>query len=114
MATSTKSAFRLISRQANVTPGPLPDEFIDRLWPEFDRGARRAILQLYRSSPEDVLARAGERLGRHHVPRARAVVGGRPLHRQGIRPALRTRRWATRSWRWSSARGTGPGSTGRT
>ena len=63
MATSTKSAFRLISRQANATPGPMPDEFIDRLWPEFDRGARRAILQLYRSSPEDTLARAGERLG---------------------------------------------------
>ncbi len=63
MATSSKSAFRLISRQANFTPGPLPDDFIDRVWPGFDRANRRAILQLYRSAPEDRLARAGERLG---------------------------------------------------
>jgi pimeloyl-ACP methyl ester carboxylesterase len=63
MATSSKSAFRLISRQANFTPGPLPDDFIDRLWPAFDRANRNAILKLYRASPEDLLARAGERLG---------------------------------------------------
>jgi pimeloyl-ACP methyl ester carboxylesterase len=68
MATSTKSAFRLISRQANVTPGPLPADFIDRMWPGFDRENRQAILKLYRSSPEAVLARAGERLGDIEAP----------------------------------------------
>jgi pimeloyl-ACP methyl ester carboxylesterase len=62
MATSSKSAFRLISRQANYTKGPLPDDFIDRFWPDFDPANRRAILQLYRSAPEDELARAGGRL----------------------------------------------------
>jgi pimeloyl-ACP methyl ester carboxylesterase len=68
MATSSRPAFKLISRQANVTPGPLPDEFIDRFWPDFDRGTRRAILRLYRASDPDVLARAGERLGELRCP----------------------------------------------
>ena len=31
----------------------------DESWPHFDQGTQRAILQLYRSSPEDALARAG-------------------------------------------------------
>jgi pimeloyl-ACP methyl ester carboxylesterase len=68
MATSSKPAFRLISRQSNVTPGPLPEAFIERFWPDFDRGTRRAILRLYRSAPPDVLARAGTRLGELRCP----------------------------------------------
>jgi pimeloyl-ACP methyl ester carboxylesterase len=68
MATASKRAFRAISRQANATPGPLPDAFIDSFWPDFDRDTRRAILKLYRSAPEDLLARAGERLGEIRCP----------------------------------------------
>jgi pimeloyl-ACP methyl ester carboxylesterase len=68
MATSSKRAFKLISRQANVTPGPLPDWFIDRFWPDFDRGTRRAILRLYRSAPEEKLAEAGTRLRELRCP----------------------------------------------
>jgi pimeloyl-ACP methyl ester carboxylesterase len=68
MATASKPAFKLISRQSNARPGPLPDEFIDRFWPDFDRGTRRAILRLYRASPPEVLARAGERLGELNCP----------------------------------------------
>jgi pimeloyl-ACP methyl ester carboxylesterase len=34
----------------------------------FDQGTQRAVLQLYRSAPEDVLARAGEQLGRLACP----------------------------------------------
>lgn len=68
MATSSKWAFKQLSRQANVTPGPLPDSLIDRFWPDFDRGTRRAILGLYRSSPPDVLARAGDHLGELSCP----------------------------------------------
>jgi pimeloyl-ACP methyl ester carboxylesterase len=68
MATSTKRAFRLISRQSNVTRGPLPDWFIDRFWPDFDRGTRRAILDLYRSAPPEALGRAGSRLGELRCP----------------------------------------------
>jgi pimeloyl-ACP methyl ester carboxylesterase len=63
MATSSKWAFKQISRQSNVTPGPLPSRFINRFWPDFDRDTRRAILRLYRSAPPEVLAHAGERLG---------------------------------------------------
>jgi pimeloyl-ACP methyl ester carboxylesterase len=41
----------------------LPDAVVDDIWPHFDHGTQRAILRLYRSAPEDVLERAGERLG---------------------------------------------------
>jgi pimeloyl-ACP methyl ester carboxylesterase len=68
MATSSKWAFRQISRQSNVTPGPLPDWFIDRFWPGFDRDTRRAILKLYRSAPPEALARAGMRLRELRCP----------------------------------------------
>jgi pimeloyl-ACP methyl ester carboxylesterase len=68
MATASKPAFRLISRQSNATPGPLPDAQIDRFWADFDRATRRAILKLYRSAPPDALARAGARLGELRCP----------------------------------------------
>jgi pimeloyl-ACP methyl ester carboxylesterase len=42
----------------------------------FDQGTQRAILRLYRSAPEDVLARAGEQLGRIACP-ALVVWGAR-------------------------------------
>lgn len=68
MATASKAAFRQLSRQSNARPGSLPEEFIDRLWADFDRGTRRAILRLYRASPPDVLANAGQRLGEIACP----------------------------------------------
>jgi pimeloyl-ACP methyl ester carboxylesterase len=37
----------------------LPPAVADESWPHFDQGTQRAILQLYRASPEDALARAG-------------------------------------------------------
>ena len=40
----------------------LPRELADAAWETFDHGTQRAILKLYRASPPDVLARAGERL----------------------------------------------------
>ena len=61
-ATSTKSAFRLLSRLSNAKPGPLPADWIDRFWADYDRATRRAILKLYRASPADVLAAAGRGL----------------------------------------------------
>src|SRR5262249_9377101 len=42
----------------------LPDVIVDQAWPHFDQGTQRAILRLYRASPEDALARAGLDLGR--------------------------------------------------
>jgi pimeloyl-ACP methyl ester carboxylesterase len=68
MGTSTRAGFKLISRQANATPGPLPDEFIDYFWKHFDHGTQRAILKLYRSAPPSVLAEAGRRLGELRCP----------------------------------------------
>jgi pimeloyl-ACP methyl ester carboxylesterase len=46
----------------------LPPAIADRSWEDFDHGTQRAILRLYRSAPEDVLARAGERLGELRCP----------------------------------------------
>jgi pimeloyl-ACP methyl ester carboxylesterase len=62
MGLTTKFGFRLLSREGNVTPGPLPPATIDSIWRHFDQGTQRAILKLYRSSPPDVLAAAGTRL----------------------------------------------------
>ena len=42
-----------------VMPAPLAED----AWTHFDQGTQRAILRLYRASPEDALARAGLDLG---------------------------------------------------
>lgn len=67
-ATSTKSAFKLLSRLSNQTPGPMPADWIDRIWKDYDRDTRRAILRLYRSSPPEALADAGRELGNLRCP----------------------------------------------
>ena len=59
----------------------------DESWPHFDQGTQRAILQLYRASPEDALARAGLDLGRIDCP-ALVVWGDRDSY---IPRALRRR-----------------------
>jgi pimeloyl-ACP methyl ester carboxylesterase len=46
----------------------LPGELADVAWDAFDHGTQRAILKLYRASPSEVLARAGERLGEVRAP----------------------------------------------
>jgi pimeloyl-ACP methyl ester carboxylesterase len=62
MGATTRWGFRQLSREANATPGPLPADMVDSIWRHFDQGTQRAILRLYRSSAERVLATAGERL----------------------------------------------------
>lgn len=59
MGASTRFSLKQLSRESNVTPGPLPDEFLDPIWEHFDHGTQRAILKLYRSSPEEKLANVG-------------------------------------------------------
>jgi pimeloyl-ACP methyl ester carboxylesterase len=54
---------RWAARRAGV-----PETVIEESWPHFDQGTQRAILRLYRSSPEDALARAGLDLGRVDCP----------------------------------------------
>jgi pimeloyl-ACP methyl ester carboxylesterase len=46
----------------------LPRGLADQAWEAFDHGTQRAILRLYRSSPPEVLARTGERLGELRAP----------------------------------------------
>jgi pimeloyl-ACP methyl ester carboxylesterase len=58
MGITTRRAFRR----------ELPDELADVAWDAFDHGTQRAILKLYRASPSEVLAQAGERLGDIRAP----------------------------------------------
>jgi len=62
MGFSSRRAFKQISKEANATPGPLPDDLLDSVWAHFDHGTQRAILRLYRASPPAVLEAAGSGL----------------------------------------------------
>ncbi len=68
MGATTRFALRRSTLEANATPGPLPDTWLDSVLDHFDQGTQRAILRLYRSSPPDVLARAGTELHRLEMP----------------------------------------------
>jgi pimeloyl-ACP methyl ester carboxylesterase len=68
MGATTRPLLKLTSRESNVTPGPLPDAWLDTVLDHFDQGTQRAILRLYRSSPSEVLAKAGERLSSLDMP----------------------------------------------
>jgi pimeloyl-ACP methyl ester carboxylesterase len=74
MGATTRRALRIATREANVTPGPLPDAWIDSVLAHLDQGTQRAILRLYRSSPSEVLAKAGARL--HDLTMPALVVWG--------------------------------------
>ena len=89
-ATTTRAGLRLFLNRDN--PKPLPDEFIDRIYKDSDRGMKRAVLKLYRSTDIAELAvqlspalRALDR----RMPRAalHARDRGRPGDRRGQRPA---------------------------
>ena len=68
MGATTRRVLKLLSREANTTPGPLPDALIDSVLAHFDQGTQRAILRLYRSSPPQALERAGAHLGDLKMP----------------------------------------------
>jgi pimeloyl-ACP methyl ester carboxylesterase len=68
MGATTRWGLKQLSRGATPRPGGLPAEFLDETMAHFDQGTQRAILRLYRSSPEQELARAGERLGAIECP----------------------------------------------
>jgi pimeloyl-ACP methyl ester carboxylesterase len=68
MGATTRRVLKISTRESNVTPGPLPDAWIDSVLDHFDQGTQRAILRLYRSSPSEVLAKAGEHLSRLDMP----------------------------------------------
>jgi pimeloyl-ACP methyl ester carboxylesterase len=68
MGATTRPVLRRTTLEANATPGPLPDAWLDSVLDHFDQGTQRAILRLYRGSPPEVLARAGAELHRLDMP----------------------------------------------
>jgi pimeloyl-ACP methyl ester carboxylesterase len=48
MATANRAAFGLLLRHGNH--GGLPKPFVDRMYGDFDRGTKRAVLRLYRAT----------------------------------------------------------------
>jgi pimeloyl-ACP methyl ester carboxylesterase/2-polyprenyl-6-methoxyphenol hydroxylase-like FAD-dependent oxidoreductase len=58
MATTTRAGFRVLLGRGN--PRGLPRPFVDRMYDDFDRTTRRAVLELYRSVPD--VGAAGEQL----------------------------------------------------
>ncbi|HMD51729.1 MAG TPA: alpha/beta hydrolase [Solirubrobacteraceae bacterium] len=68
MGATSRLTLRQASREANVKPGPMPESWLDSVIGHFDQGTQRAILRLYRSSPPEVLAQAGARLGELEMP----------------------------------------------
>ena len=70
MGSSTKWGFRQLAKMQGKTevPPETVDANIDEIWSHFDHGTQRAILRLYRSAPEDVLAGAGKDLGAIKAP----------------------------------------------
>jgi pimeloyl-ACP methyl ester carboxylesterase len=68
MGSINRRVLRLLSRESNATPGPMPQAWQDSVLDHFDQGTQRAILRLYRSSPPDVLAAAGADLGELQMP----------------------------------------------
>lgn len=47
-ATATRAAFHLLLKHGN--PRGLPRAFVDRMYDDYDRGTRRAVLRLYRAT----------------------------------------------------------------
>ncbi len=68
MGATTRWVLRRSTREARPGHEPLPDAWLDTVLDHFDQGTQRAILRLYRSSPPEVLAAAGARLGALEMP----------------------------------------------
>ncbi|GAC1435242.1 MAG: alpha/beta hydrolase [Solirubrobacteraceae bacterium] len=68
MGSATARVMRFALREANVTPGSLPEEELTGILEHFDHGTQRAILKLYRSAAPEQLAGAGLELGAITAP----------------------------------------------
>ncbi len=68
MGSTSRFLLRRGTAAAKVSPGPMPEAWLDSVLEHFDQGTQRAILRLYRSSPPEVLAAAGAELGRLQMP----------------------------------------------
>lgn len=87
--TATRGAFRLLLRRGNRRP--LPRAFIDRMYDDFDRGTRNAVLKLYRATSDpDADARRVSAVLRPH-DRPALVVWGKNDPYIGVEIAARQR-----------------------
>jgi pimeloyl-ACP methyl ester carboxylesterase len=68
MGTTNSFTTELLTRESNVTPGPMPPQWRRDVLDHFDPGTQRAILRLYRSSPPERLAAIGAGLASLEVP----------------------------------------------
>ncbi len=68
MGSTTRRVLRWSTRDADASPGSMPEAWLDTVLDHFDQGTQRAILRLYRSSPPEELARAGAGLARLQMP----------------------------------------------
>jgi pimeloyl-ACP methyl ester carboxylesterase/2-polyprenyl-6-methoxyphenol hydroxylase-like FAD-dependent oxidoreductase len=75
MATTTRLGMRLLVRHGN--PRGLPRALVDRMYDDFDRGTRRAVLKLYRATGDQAVTawRMAEAL--RQIPRPALVVWGK-------------------------------------
>jgi pimeloyl-ACP methyl ester carboxylesterase len=78
-ATTTKSGFELLMRQASGDRRPMPREFTEMIWERWDRGTQQAVLALYRHADPDRLALAGRDLARLTCP-ALVLWGDRDIY----------------------------------
>jgi pimeloyl-ACP methyl ester carboxylesterase len=71
-----RAAWRRVMARTN--PKGLPPDFVDKMYDDYDRGTRRAVLALYRATPDpDELSRTlGPALAQLHKP-ALVVWGGK-------------------------------------
>jgi pimeloyl-ACP methyl ester carboxylesterase len=67
-ATATKRSMALTLRQARGNRSAMPPEFVDSTWRHWDKGTKRAVLQLYRDADPDRLAAAGHGLDKLSCP----------------------------------------------
>jgi pimeloyl-ACP methyl ester carboxylesterase len=67
-ATSTRAGTALLAPHARGDRSPMPADFIDMIWRYWDKGTRRAVLELYRDADPPKLAAAGADLGAISCP----------------------------------------------
>ncbi len=84
-----RSGWRSAMQRAN--PKGLPPEFVDKMYDDYDRGTRRTVLNLYRTTPDpgDAAQQVGEVIAKLHKPAL--VIWGAKDPFIGVRYAERQR-----------------------
>ncbi len=101
-ATTTRAGFRLLLKHGN--PRGLPREFVDRMYNDYDRGTKRAILKLYRatSKPGQRAVELSQALRPLKLPAL--IVWGRHdpylTSATPMRSASGRRSWTRKWWCW--------------